>query len=309
MKSTILVTGGTGFIGSHLISRLIEEQHSVILLLRKSSDTSHVKKYFPKLILHTIEDGIEQVFKLHTINTIIHLSSNYIKHESNAEEISEMTQANITLPSSLAYLATQHGVKNFINTGTFFEYKPTNLKVTEESEREAYNYYTATKIAFEELLKYYSSKYAMHAATLRLFSPYGEHEKNKIIALLIRAFTTDTPLSITEGTQQLSFTYVGDIVESYVRTLSFLESSNYHHYESFNIGSDKAYSLKQIVEKLEEITEKKNLVKFGELPMKNEIMISQCDISKAKELLAWSPMIDIDEGLKRTYLAQQESVV
>jgi len=300
----ILITGGTGFIGSHLIPRLLKSDHKIILLKRSSSDTWRIKDFINKIIIYNIDKlrRFDEIFTENRIGLIIHLSGMYVKYHENNKQIKQMNKVNIIIPSVLLDTAARFGVKGFINTGTFFEYKQTNKKMTENSPIKPFNYYTATKLAFEQILKYYASQNKIRAVSLKLFSPYGEKDNKKIIPFIVESFVNEKTLSLSKGEQKLSFTYVKDIVSGYIKTIKFITSSQYKQYENFNIGANKAYTIKQIIGFIRKITGKKNHIKLGTLPYhEKEMMFGICDNGKAEKLLKWSPKTDIITGLTRTY--------
>ena len=298
----ILVTGGTGFIGSHVVQKFLELEYKVIVLKRKTSDIWRIKEVKDQCLFYDIEDGLENVFKENRINSIIHLATKYVKKHKNLQDIKDMIETNITYPSLLLELAVKYKVTKFINTGTCFEYKLTNKKISEEDKAEAYNFYAATKLAFEEILKYYVNNQKIKAVTLKLFFPYGEKDNQKIIPLIISALLNNKSLNITKGEQEINYTYVGDIIKAYLRALDYLQSTAYGGYKHFNIGNDKTSSIKEIVKYLEEISGKRNLIKLGALPYPiKEIMYMNCYNEKARKILKWSSKTDIKTGLKRTY--------
>jgi len=298
----ILVTGGTGFIGSHIVEKLIQLKRKVIILKRKSSHIWRIKAVLNKCLIYDVEDGLENVFKQKKIDLIIHLATKYLKYHKNLQEIKEMIETNITYPSQLLDLAVKYKVNKFINTGTCFEYKAASKKIKEEDKVEAYNFYAATKLAFEEVLKFYATNHGTKAITLKLFFPYGEKDNHKLIFLIINAMLKNKPLKTTKGEQRINYTYVSDIVEAYIKAIDYLGSIAYHSYEHFNIGSEKSFTVQEIVKYLEEISGKKDLIKLGSLPYPvNEITYANCYNEKAREKLGWCPKTDIKTGLKKTF--------
>lgn len=305
VNMNILLTGGTGFIGSHLLHKLLKSNYSVVILKRRTSDIWRIKDCIDRI--HYIDtDKISDtsiIFTQHKIDMIIHLAGVYIKHHSSAEEIEEMNSVNITFPAKLVENAVKYGVKNIINTGSFFEYDRTGVNISEKSRINPYNYYAVTKIAFEEIIKFYSEKYNIRALTLKLFSPYGEKDNKKIIPLIIESLFQQTYLSMNDEDQHLSFTYIDDIVDAYLRAISFLQSDTYTRYEVFNIGNPHSYSVKQIVEYLTAISNNQNnAIKMNKHHLyrdnKHDVC---CECTKAEKMLGWKAKVDIKKGLVNTY--------
>lgn len=300
----MLITGGFGFIGSHLVRRLLKEGHSVIVLKKKKSNTWRLKDVINTIKIYNYEtnEKLENIFKENKIDCIIHFAMKYIKTHTTIKDIEEFNEVNITFPATLADFACKYQVSSFVNTGTFTEYQSSKTKTAEDGIIDPSNYYAATKIAFESLLKYFSSRKKIKAVTLKLFSPYGEMDNDKLIVLLIKSFLYRNKLQITKGEQKLSFTYISDTVEAYIKTLRFL-STKYSKYETFNIGTNKTWSIKEVVCELEKIHGSKNDKLKMTLPYPtDEIKYICCNNTKAMKVLGWSPKVDLSKGLKKTYL-------
>jgi len=301
----ILITGGTGFIGSHLVERLLKEKHELILLKNSFSNTWRIKSILKKLQIYEIDrlDNLESIFKKYRIDIVIHLAAKYLKQDPSFLEIKQMNYFNITVPTQLLDIASKFKVKGFINTGTFFEYKLDNRKkpISERSPKNPYNYYTVTKIAFEEILKYYCVNSKIKGVTLKLFSPYGEKDNEKIIPIIIKSFIQNKELNLTKGDQKLSFTYIDDIVDAYIEAIDFINKKKFE-YDNFNIGSNQSYSIKQLIKIISRISRKKNIVNLGQIKStKDEKINIQCDYGKAKKYLNWRPKTDVTSGLGKTY--------
>ena len=300
----ILITGGTGFIGSYLTRRLHKINHKIILIKRSFSDTWRIDDIMDKLITYDLDKivDLENIFSKNKIDLIIHLAGLHIRHHSATKEIEEMNNVNINFPTKLLDIATRFQVKGFINTGTFSEYKLTIKPASEKDKIEPYNYYSATKSVFENLLKFYTVNSNLRGVSLRLFSPYGEKDNNRIIPLIIKSFISGKELNLTKGEQRLSFTYVDDIIDAYIKSIDFMFSDKYKHYEEFNIGATESDSIKKIIKIIEKISHKKNKIKLGVLPYhKHELMFGLCNNYKARRLLHWQSKVSIMEGLKKTY--------
>ena len=128
---TILLTGATGFLGSHLLDALLKNDYEVIVLKRSMSDTWRIESHLDEFKSYDIDShGLDQVFKGNSIHTIIHMATLYRKSD-NGIDIDEMISSNITFPTTLLEIGIKNGLKAFINTGTFFECDCSILPVTE----------------------------------------------------------------------------------------------------------------------------------------------------------------------------------
>lgn len=301
MTDTLLLTGATGFIGSHLLETLLENNYRMVILKRSFSDDWRIsqlyEKYTENLIPFDVDKtSLEHVFKKEEISGIIHLATYYKKiHEY--EDIAPLIESNIEFPVQLLDLAVSNKVKFFINTGTFFEYDSSYLPISELTHIKPLNLYAATKISFEKILKTYSELYNIKSATLKIFSPYGPRDnEKKIIPHLILNSLKNNKISLSNGLQKLDFVFVKDIVDSYLKLISKIEYLD--KYENFNIASGNSHSIRELVSILEEINGQNMNKIWGDPSEDSEIILS--DISKARNILKWVPQISIKEGLSKT---------
>jgi len=302
----ILITGGTGFIGSHLLKRLVTHKHKLIVIKRDKSDIWRIKDISKRITFVTVNklSDLAPIFKKNKIDLIIHLAMVYKKDTDSLQDLENMNYVNIDFPSQLLQLASKYNVMGFINTGTCFEYKVINKPIKETSLICPYNYYAATKLAFEQILNFYTTQKVIRSVTLRLFYPYGEMANKKIIPLMINALTTNQKLEISLGEQRYNYTYIEDIIDAYIKCIDFISSKKYHQPEMINIGEKNVYSLRKIAKILEQISGKVNIIDLKKPYPPNEIMYCSCDNSKAKKLLNWSPKTTLLEGLERVYNSQ-----
>jgi nucleoside-diphosphate-sugar epimerase len=212
----VTVTGATGFIGSHLIPKLLEKKHIVSIFKRTKSE---LKK------LDYLRSSIT-VFKSDTYNDItlgikefcpdivIHLATLYINKHSS-EQIADLINSNILFGTYILEAMLENNVKNFINIGTQAQhfknknYSPVNL-------------YAATKEAFKNILIFYETK-GIRFKTIELFDTYGDGDtRQKIMELLIAACRNKRPIDLTPGEQFLDLSYIGDICNFLVSNIDVL---------------------------------------------------------------------------------------
>ncbi|MGB7969623.1 MAG: NAD-dependent epimerase/dehydratase family protein, partial [Methanobacterium sp.] len=233
MNETVLVTGGTGFIGSHVIEHLLTNGYRVILLKRSFSKTWRIEEFKDKITCYNIDEiELDKIFRKESITAIIHLATYYKKHHTQ-EDIDPMIRSNILFPVELLENARKFDVKIFINTGTFFEYAYDTLPIHENSYEKPFNFYAITKLAFENILKSYTKKEDIKSITLKIFSPYGPRDnEEKIVPLLINHTIKDKEIKLSHGLQKLDFIYVKDIAEAYISSLKNI--SLIEEYEAIN---------------------------------------------------------------------------
>ena len=303
-KMKILISGGAGFIGSYVINAALKNNIDVIILKKKQNKTWKIDEYLDKIHVYNLEDiDLNQIFKKHVIDAVIHLAAKYIKYEKTKAQRQAIYASNVVFANDLLKASINNHVKGFINTGTFFEYQLTNLPIHEKITKNPFNYYSQTKIQFEKNLIEACQQKQIKAITLKLFSPYGEKDDRAVIYLMTRALITSTPLFLSSGQQRLSFTYAGDIAEAYIKALKFLMSTKINEYQDFNIGDSRIYSIREIAKILIDYSRNKNIVLNFNLNSKtgDEIEQALCDNSKAKQYLGWNPEVSITKGLKKVY--------
>lgn len=297
----ILITGGTGFIGSHLIHRLVNEGHSIFAVVRPDSSLYRIQKYLTKIRLVEIDSDFKNVrvaFEKQHIDGVIHLATFYRKEDS-ALERHQMEIANVGFPKRIMKLARRHRVRFFINTGTCFEYLESNEPICEESPIRPYNYYAETKVQFEKWLKTYQKKSSINVLTLKLFFPYGEKDNNKLVRLVIEHILHHTQIHVTHGDQTLSYTYVDDIVDAYIRALAYVVTDT-RSYEVINIGGSPV-RLSALFDTIETIADNKNTLIRDKAYAQNEIMSMYTNSKKADMLLGWKQKWSLKKGLKKTF--------
>lgn len=282
----IVITGATGFLGSHLLLALIEEGYNIIVLKRSFSNTWRIQNAISQIKNYDIDKvDIKKIFNENEIEGIMHLATDYGR-KSN-KDIIQMFKANIALPAKLLELGTKHEVNFFINTHTFWSSK--------------YSLYSSMKNSFIEIAKYFTANFKVKFINMKLEHMYGEKDEySKFIPFLIKNILEDKEIKTTNGEQKRDFIYVKDVVDAYLKVLDNLENLNKNFIE-FEFGTGKSISLRDFANKIEEEINKKANIKWGVIPYKkNEIFDSKADIRKAKQYLGWSPKYDIKSGLKKT---------
>lgn len=297
MKLRILLTGATGFIGSHLLEELIESGYEVTILIRNNSKLWRIEKLRGKFSFFNLDNiSIKQIFSIEKFDYIIHLATFY-KKTSCVEDVSEMIESNIKFPVLLLEEGIRNNLKGFINTGTFFECDTTTSPIKIDADLKPYNHYAKTKIGFESILKTYKDN--LKIISLRLFSPYGEKDNEKVIPLMIEKYIKGQELNLNEWDSGLDFVYVKDIAKAYVKSLNYMMVRD-NFYDIFNIGSGQSYSPREVFYKLRDISGKKIKANFSKKDNKNSKKI-YADIKKTSDLLDWMPCVSLEIGLSNTY--------
>ena len=286
----ILLTGGTGFIGSHIVERLLNENYKLLLVKRSSSNLWRINHLLDNANLVLVDNGnLKDIFTNYSIEGVFHLATHYIKNHEY-QDIESIIESNIEFPSKLIDLSVNADIKYFINTGTFFEYNKT-IPLSETSIIHPFNFYSSTKIAFEDILKYYFNEYDINIATLKLFTPYGPRDDvKKIIPYLIINLLNNNEVKINNPNNYLDIVHVSDIAEAYLKLKDKI--LKFRNYEVFNVSNDISYSIGDIL----------SVIKFN-LNLQNKPTLNPkvfANSSKINSTLNWKPELDIFEGINNT---------
>ena len=290
MKKRILLTGVTGFLGSHLAKALLLEGYGIVALKRKSSSLRRIENIAAEIELFDIE-GLDLDSFFHDcgkIDTIIHTATCYGRH---SESVSEIFSANTEFPLRLLDAGSRAGVAMFLNTDTILD-KYLNL-------------YALSKNQLLQWGKFFAMHEKIHFANIRLEHIYGpDDDPTKFTAYVINNCLGNVPeLKLTKGEQKRDFIYIDDVVSAYLVLLKKIDSIN-DQFVEFDVGSGKSVSIKDFVETVHRLTASKTQLAFGALPYREgEVMHSEADISGLKAL-GWKCVYDVDIGLQK--LIEQE---
>ncbi|OXT09503.1 hypothetical protein CE561_00630 [Thermoanaerobacterium thermosaccharolyticum] len=300
-RLNILVTGGAGFIGSNLIERLIQQNHNVIMIKRKSTNLFRLKSVIDKIKIYESDisdiNSLSKIFEKNKIDMVYHLATFY-KSSHIVDDINPMINTNILGLINLLELCKKYSVKKIINTGTCFEYKFNKNLLNEEDDLSPWNLYALTKITSENIIDYYSKENGIRAVTLRLFPPYGPKDNiNKLIPYIIIKALKNEKIEITKGEQRWDYIFVDDIIDAYLKLLTYMPNGH----EIYNVGTGTTKSIKNIIETISAILNKKLNVEYGAKEYrKNEIFYMKADITKIKNTLGWFPKTNLYDGLTKT---------
>jgi CDP-paratose synthetase len=292
MSKTILLTGGTGFLGSHLAKRLVYEGFDVIIIKRSTSKLSPLESIINQVRFYGLDSiDIEKIFQENVIDIIIHCATNYGRF---AVPPTDIIQANLFLPLKILQIAENYPVKTFINTDTILDKRV--------------SYYSLSKKHFLDWLSLFSQKMVCISVALEHFyGPFDDRSKfvSKIILDLLHEVDF---IDLTLGEQKRDFIYIDDVVEAFMTLVnfSFDVPNNLYRYE---IGTGKNIEIREFVQTVKTMTGNKvTRLNFGMLPYReNEIMESHVDISMLSRL-GWQPQISLVEGLKYTIDQERSSI-
>lgn len=304
----ILITGGAGFIGSHLIDRLLSEGDWRITVVDDFNDfydpsikRANIEPYLSnenfKLIEADIRDfySLEEVFHEGRFDCVVHLAARAGVRPS-LTETRLYVETNINGTTNLLELARQHEVKQFVFGSSSSVYGE-NKKVPFSEDDPIFNPispYAATKAAGELICHTYSHLYGMRIVCLRFFTVYGARQRPDLaIHKFARLIDAGKPIPVFgDGTTRRDYTYVDDIISG-VRAAIDYEDSNY---EVINLGESQTVELRDLISLLETALGKKaNIDRQPTQP--GDVPQTFADIAKARRLLHYHPQTQIKDGI------------
>ena len=301
----ILITGGAGFIGSHLQDRLIKEGHRVVIVDNLS--TGKKENLNPRAKFYKADicgSKISQIFKKEKPEIVFHFAAQ-INVRKSVEDPIEDAKINIlgslNIIQSFCHLSSVISHKSkiiFASTGGAI-YGDADIVPTPESYPEyPLSPYGIEKLIVDKYLNYYYKTFNLPYISLRLGNIYGPRQNSKGEAGVIAIFSDKMlaggqPIINGSGNQTRDFVYVDDVVEA--STLALKENK----VGVFNIGTAKETDVNTIFKKLKELTGSNCKIVHGSA-MPGEQKRSCLDFKKAKRELKWSPKYDLENGLKKT---------
>jgi nucleoside-diphosphate-sugar epimerase len=279
----ILLTGITGYLGSHLAKAILNRGDEVIGLKRRSSSLNRIDNILPKLVLHDLEDTDLSVLlsQLGKIDAVIHTATCYGR---KGESSTEILQANLVLPLKLLNAAIEAGVDLFINTDTVLD--------------KFLNPYALSKGQFAEWGQFFADQKKILFLNLKLEHFYGPNDDpTKFTAHVINSCLNNAPeLNLTLGEQQRDFIFINDVVSAYVLLLD-KHNTFEENFVEFEIGSGIAVTIKKFVETAHRLTTSITRLNFGALPYRSgEAMYSKAKTDQL-ETLGWHCHYDIEAGI------------
>ncbi|HJX25544.1 MAG TPA: GDP-mannose 4,6-dehydratase [Chthoniobacterales bacterium] len=303
----ILVTGGAGFIGSHLAEKLLAAGHNVAILddfndyYDPKIKRANIAGVLKDVAVHQIdlrENGaVRDLFHRQKFETVVHLAARAgVRPSIQHPQLYYDTNVNGTL--HLLEAARMTAVERFIFASSSSVYGMAKTVPFSEDLHltQTISPYAATKIAGEFLCSTYSHLYQMRVVALRYFTVYGPRQRPD---LAIHRFTKQihagNPIDqFGDGTTRRDYTYIDDIVQGTIAAFEY----NGPLFDIFNLGESETIQLKDLISAIEEALGKK--AKINRLPEQpGDVPLTCADISKARKLLGYNPKTKLRDGLPR----------
>ena len=301
----ILITGGAGFIGSHLCDKYTKEGHTVLCLDNFMSgnlmNVKHLLNYRNfKLIKGDIRDFDLLEKLMRDVDVVFHLAAQ-IHVDRSYIEPKHTYEVNVMGTQNILEVARIQDAKRVIHASTSEVYgSALYAPIDENHPLNAPHPYGASKIAADRMCYAYIQTYGMNISILRLFNIFGTRQRDigygGVISMFTRRVLSNTPPIIYgDGMQTRDYTYVEDAVRAYDLVLNHNKPIT----EPINFGTGKEVSIVDLANKIIDLCGKKGNIKPVHVePRIGEVKRLIADVTKAKNLLGWEPKYNLEEGLK-----------
>jgi len=299
--ANVLVTGGAGFIGSHLVSELIERGNSVRVLDNISTGTrQNLSNLNVDLVVGDIRDleTVESVME--GMGQVFHLAAEVSVPGSMTQPLT-CYETNVIGTLNVLESARKAGARCVVMASSAAVYGKSDTSVDEESPKQPLSPYAASKLAMEALGELYTSVYELPTVALRFFNVFGPRQSPAspyaaAVPIFIRAMLAgEAPVIFGDGSQTRDFIYVGDVA----RALLLAAEQEKAKGEVMNIGGGASISILELVEVVRSLLPEAPETTFGPARI-GDIHYSQAVVTKAKTHLDFSPEISIRDGLQET---------
>ena len=302
----VLVTGGAGFIGSHVVERLLERGDTVTTLddfndfydpaLKRRNAAAFASK--ARVVEADIcnEIALRELFLTGRFDTIVHLAARAGVRGSLAHP-QLYTRVNVAGTQTLLELAREFGVKKFVFASSSSVYGVNQKLPFNEDDpiQKPISPYAATKLAGEALCHVYHHLYGLEMVCLRFFTVYGPRQRpDLVIYKFTQAILAGKPIEVYgDGHTARDYTYIDDILQGVMATV---ERS--FGFEIINLGESHTVELRELIALIEKATGK--TAQINRQPMQpGDVPITYADISKARRLLGYNPQVPIEDGIAR----------
>jgi CDP-paratose synthetase len=287
----VLITGGTGFVGTTLIPYLYNKGYTDLVLLVRN--VQKAKRLFPDIpvqLIETTEEWREKVIQSNP-ETLIHMATLF-NGRCDAANAKAIVDTNILLTTQLLEALMHTDCRYFVNIGTFTEFLDGDGKYYPA------NLYSASKTAVRPIIQYYQTQSKWKWTNVVVYSPYGRHnEYKKVIDYMMDAMDSPTPVNFSKGEQILDFIHVDDMADFFYTLLNKADTLK-DRYTEFHLGTGEGHSIREVAAVMEEVFGKKINANWGGIPYRPlDTMHAVAPIAKNLALLGWRSRISLLEGI------------
>ena len=292
MNRRVLLTGGAGFLGSHLTRACLQEDWQVGVIYQPQGGISQIEELGSQISVYPVNGQTEQVLDIieqFQPDLVFHLASVFLAQHS-PKDILMLVDSNIAFGTQILEAMALNNVPYLVNTGTSWqhyldeEYNPVNL-------------YAATKKAFEDILEYYIQAGGVKAISLKLFDTYGPADpRHKLFQVLASAAREGSRLEMSPGEQLLDLVYIDDVVNAFIIAAKRLFDGKVQAHERYAVSSGQPIRLRELVEIYQQVTGRTLDIAWGGNPYREREMMTPW--SRGEQLPGWEPVIGYEEGIK-----------
>ncbi len=307
--NNILVTGGAGFIGSHLVDRLLADGGARVTVvdnfndfydpaIKRANVAPHLKRDDFELVEADIADSraMNDLFARAGFDCVVHLAARAGVRPSLEDPLA-YEETNVRGTFTLLEAARRNRVPKFIFGSSSSVYGVNSKVPFSENDPIAnpISPYAATKIAAEAACHVYSHLYDLRVVCLRFFTVYGARQRPDLaIHKFARLISQGQPIPIFgDGSTRRDYTYIDDIIAGAVAAMKYDQS----RFEVINLGESQTVELRRLVELLERALGKRAIIEHQAL-QPGDVPVTFADISKARRLLGYNPRTQIEDGIK-----------
>ena len=300
----VLVTGGAGFIGSHLVERLLAEGHSVRVLddfsTGKTANLAEASDV--QLIRADVADFVAVLAAVEGCDLAFHEAAVASVPKTVDDPLGTL-RVNYQGTVTLLEAARQAGVRRVVFAASSAAYgdSPT-LPAREDGPVRPLSPYAVDKLASEHACRVYSELHGLETVCLRYFNVYGPRQDpnspySGVISLFANALLAGrAPTVLGDGRQTRDFVYVADVVEANIRAATAPSVAG----KTFNIGTGRAVSILELFSIMREVSDRSMEAQFGPA-REGEVRHSVADAERARELLGWQPEVQLEHGIGRLW--------
>lgn len=292
MANTCIMTGATGYIGSHVLKYLLSKGWDIHVVADPKFGYAAIEDVRTQIDVFEYDGDIKALtayFQKVNADVVFHLAAAVIT-SYKPEQVSVLIQSNIQFGTEILEAMKTSSTRRIVSTGSYWQnynsdtYNPVDL-------------YAATKEAFEKIVQLYVDAFDFRHINLRLFDVYGEDDKRpKLWNILKKIAGTDEELEVSPGEQKLDMVHISDVCTAYEAAYQLLSESDGIQNETFGVMTGYQYSLKSIIALYEQKLGKKLNVRFGGRPYKTrEVMVP---FGHYNVLPNWNAKIMINKGLE-----------
>ena len=284
----ILITGATGFLGTHLLADFLNRNYQALIVKRASTDMTPLLQRFGHLEAWNIEgEELENMFRLHPdIDVIVHAATDYGRDDSRP---TSTFWANEAFPIKLVELAMQYNIPLFVNMDTFFN--------SSDIVYDHLGAYSLSKRHFQEWGLHCSTAGVIGFVNLRLFHLFGPGDGlQKFVPAMVKRCLAGEEIDLSDGEQKRDFIHIDDAVSAVGMVLE-AELSKRKRYRHYDVGTGTSIRIKDFMETMQRVCASGAILNFGALPNRKGEFKDACADTQALRALGWEAKVGIEEGI------------